>query len=163
MTNRPYIIDIEASGFGCSSYPIEIGIALQHDQRYCSLIKPDPSWQYWDPNAESTHHISRATLFDRGKPVHQVAQELNQLLSGKTVYSDGWVVDEPWLITLFATAKIQRDFFIYDLQTILSEAQMHNWHDVKQEVSKQLQLRRHRATNDARVIQETFVRTLQEP
>ena len=35
---RPDIIDIEASGFGPDSYPIEIGVALSSGEKYCSLI-----------------------------------------------------------------------------------------------------------------------------
>lgn len=37
---RPFILDVEASGFGCESYPIEIGLALEKENRYCSLIIP---------------------------------------------------------------------------------------------------------------------------
>jgi hypothetical protein len=36
---RPNIIDIEASGFGVDSYPIEVGIVLSTGQKYCALIK----------------------------------------------------------------------------------------------------------------------------
>jgi hypothetical protein len=37
---NPFIIDVEASGFGAESYPIEIGIALAEGSKYCALIIP---------------------------------------------------------------------------------------------------------------------------
>lgn len=157
--SQPYIVDVEASGLGPGSYPIEIGLALWGEKRYCSLIKPDDRWQHWDSSAEELHNISRNTLNTRGKPIPVVAHELNSLLHGKTVYSDGWVVDEPWIIRLFESAGVSKQFTIYDLQTILSEKQMEIWHDTKQHVITDLQLTRHRASNDARIVQETFKRT----
>ncbi len=44
------------------------------------------------------------------KPLHQVAAELNELLNGKTLYSDGRVVDKPWLTTLFHRAQMTMKF-----------------------------------------------------
>ena len=41
---RPFIIDVEASGFGSSSYPIEIGVALEYGSRHSALIKPADDW-----------------------------------------------------------------------------------------------------------------------
>ncbi len=157
---QPYIVDVEASGLGPGSYPIEIGLALWEDKRYCSLIKPEARWQHWDPSAEKLHNISRHTIEANGKPVSVVANELNNLLKGKTVFSDGWVVDEPWIIQLFASANIEKLFSIYDLQTIMSEKQMDLWHETKLSVQCELGLPRHRASHDAQIIQETYKRTL---
>lgn len=36
----PNNIDVEASGFGGESYPIEVGVALDDDTKYCALIQP---------------------------------------------------------------------------------------------------------------------------
>ena len=36
----PNIIDVEASGFGPHSYPIEVGLALGDGSKFCSLILP---------------------------------------------------------------------------------------------------------------------------
>ncbi len=155
----PYILDVEASGFGSDSYPIEVGLALEEGARFCSLITPAKDWLHWDDSAESVHHISRQVLQDHGKPVQAVAHELNRLLHGKFVFSDGWVVDEPWIIRLFTEARMEMRFTIYDLQTILTEAQMDVWHEVKAVVADELNLERHRASNDAFVIQETFRRS----
>ena len=85
----PNIIDIEASGFGGTSYPIEIGIVLSSGEKYCSLIKPELNWTHWSEEAEHVHHISKEILQQRGKPALQVAIAINEFLEGKTVYSDG--------------------------------------------------------------------------
>lgn len=145
----PNIIDIEASGFGYESYPIEIGVILNTGEKYCSLIKPSSNWVFWSLDAENTHHISKELLQDSGKTVTQVANELNQFLQNKTVYSDGWVVDKPWLNELFAAAKIPIDFSISPLEFILDEYQMENWHETKNSVVKEFSLVRHRASSDA--------------
>lgn len=155
----PNIIDIEASGFGGESYPIEVGISLTSGDKYCSLILPEASWRHWDPEAEKVHHISKNILFEFGRSVREVAGNLNQHLAGQVVYSDCWVVDQPWLIRLFEAAGLQMNFQISDLEYILSEAQMNCWHTTKNQVLAELKVERHRASQDALVIQETYKRT----
>ena len=156
---QPFIIDIEASGFGSHSYPIEVGLALERGVKYCSLIMPAPDWTHWDPSAEGVHHIPRQILATHGKTARAVASALNELLAGATVYSDGWVVDQPWLVQLFASAGMAQRFSISPLEMILSERQMELWHEVKRQVIADLALTRHRASFDAEIIQETFLRT----
>ena len=51
-------------------------------------------------------------------------------------------------------------FHLSPLEMILSEAQMTMWADVKTQVINDSKLRRHRASNDAWIIQETYRRTL---
>jgi hypothetical protein len=163
MRNKtePIIIDIEASGFGDSSYPIEVGLAMEDDRKFCSLILPATGWTHWDNHAEKVHRIERKVLAAHGVPASKVAAQLNELLAGKTVYTDGWVVDKPWLITLFYEAGLNMEFEVSSLEMILSEMQMEYWHKTKDEVIKELNLTRHRASNDASIIQETYKRTLQ--
>lgn len=156
---RPFIVDVEASGFGCESYPIEIGLALENENRYCSLILPSDRWTHWDTAAQDTHHISRDLLIEHGKPLTQVAKELNQLLDGLTVYSDGWVTDKPWVTRLFSEAGIRQAFRISPLESILTEPQMEIWHTTKERILASTALTRHRASSDAFIIQETFFRT----
>ena len=50
----PAIIDIEASGFGRGSYPIEVGFALPDRTSYSFLIKPAQSWTHWSEDAEKS-------------------------------------------------------------------------------------------------------------
>ena len=67
-TDRPLIVDVEASGLGAHSYPIEVGVALEEDRKYCSLILPGPQWTHWDDDAEKVHRITRDILATYGKP-----------------------------------------------------------------------------------------------
>jgi hypothetical protein len=159
---HPLIIDVEASGFGAHSYPIEIGLAMEGGDKFCSLILPAPDWTHWDDEAEKVHRVSRDILETYGKPMEEVAAVLNLLLEGKTVYTDGWVVDKPWLTTLFHAAGIPMKFQVSSLEMILSESQMAAWHETKDRVVEEKQLSRHRASYDAVIIQETYQRTLQE-
>jgi hypothetical protein len=156
---RPSIIDIEASGFGSDSYPIEVGVVLTSGERYCSLIIPVSEWTHWDAQAAKVHGISRAFLKKNGRPVTEVAQALNSFLADKIVYSDGWGVDLRWITKLFYTAGIYQQFKVSALENILSEAQMNVWHETKDQVLAEIKFKRHRATNDALVIQETYTRT----
>lgn len=48
-----------------------------------------------------------------------------------------------------------------DLEMILNEAQMNMWQETKLQVISDLQLSRHRASADALIIQETYMRTSQ--
>ncbi len=159
---RPFIIDIEASGFGADGYPIEIGVALDVGEQFCSLLRPPDAWSYWDEGAEKIHRVPRDILENYGRPLAEVADELNELLAGKTVYSDGWVVDKPWLSQVFDTTGIAQQFYISSLEMILTEPQMEIWHSTKDLVVEEMQLKRHRASYDALVIQEAYMRTREE-
>ncbi|MEM7364245.1 MAG: hypothetical protein AAF525_09485 [Pseudomonadota bacterium] len=159
---RPYIIDIEASGFGPDGYPIEIGIAMEADERFCSLLHPVKGWTFWDKQAEKLHSVPRQILVAYGRPLRDVAKDLNRLLAGRTVYSDGWVVDQPWLSKLFYTAHVAQEFRISALELILTQAQMAIWHETKDRLLKELHLHPHRAVDDAQLIQETYIQTLRE-
>lgn len=156
---NPIIIDIEASGFGSQSYPIEVGIVLENGDRFCTLISPEPEWTHWSESAEALHGIARANLIAAGKSAHRVAVQLNGWLEGKTVYSDGWVVDKPWLMTLFFAAGIDMKFQVSSLEIIMTEAQISVWDDTKVDVIQSSRISRHRASNDAWIIQETYRRT----
>ncbi len=155
----PNIIDVEASGFGSLSYPIEVGVINQFGERFCSLIKPQSDWTHWDTQAESLHGISRQLLAEKGVSVQEVCQQLNQFIAGEVVYSDGWAVDDSWLIKLFHSAKVTMQFHVSSLEMILNETQMSEWHSTKDRLFQQMKVQRHRASNDAALIQNTFVTT----
>jgi hypothetical protein len=158
----PLIIDVEASGFGETSYPIEVGVALENNKKFCTLILPAPDWTHWDAEAEKIHRVARDILESYGKPMREVTANLNALLEGRTLYTDGWVVDKPWLTTLFHAARTSMDFHVSPLEAILSESQMARWHQTKDRVLLEMNKTRHRASYDAWVIQETYKRTLIE-
>ncbi|MDO9314884.1 MAG: hypothetical protein Q7T97_10110 [Burkholderiaceae bacterium] len=157
-TTSPIVLDIEASGFGRDSYPIEIGYVLPDGGSYCTLVRPEANWTHWDPEAQRLHHIARATAVQHGRPPIDIARHLNYALFGQTVYSDGWANDYSWLGTLFDAAELSPSFHIENLRALLSEAEAENWHAIKDQVSRELNLRRHRASSDARLLQMTLMR-----
>lgn len=156
----PIIIDIEASGFGKESYPIEIGFVLESGSTWCSLISPEEDWQHWDESAEKVHHISRDVLVEYGKAASLIAQQLNDQLMNKTVYSDSWIHDFIWMSRLFDVAETSAHFKFKDIREILTPHQEAVWHQTRAQVELELDMQRHRASADARVIQLTWLRTL---
>ena len=157
-TASPIVLDIEASGFGRDSYPIEIGYVLPDGGSYCTLVRPEANWTHWDPEAQRLHRITRANALQHGRPPIDIARHLNRTLSGQTVYSDGWANDYSWLGTLFDAADLSPSFHIENLRALLSETEAENWHTIKDQVSRELNLRRHRASSDARLLQMTLMR-----
>jgi hypothetical protein len=154
----PAVLDVEASGFGRNSYPIEVGFALPSGQVFCMLIRPEPQWTHWDPQAERVHHITRTTLLQRGRPVPVVARLLNEHLRGLTVYSDGWANDYSWLGNLFEVADLSPSFRLENLRALLQEDEADHWHEVKQQAAGERGQQRHRASSDARLLQLTLLR-----
>lgn len=128
---------------------------------FCSLIRPDPDWQHWDASAEALHGITRDILLQHGKPADWVARETNQRLAGQTVYCDAWAHDYPWLSRLFDVVDLVPSFKLADLRSLLSEAEAACWHRVQDQVRAELQISRHRASSDAKVLQMTLMRVKQ--
>jgi hypothetical protein len=159
----PAFIDVEASGLGGRSYPIEVGLITPEGSMYCSLIAPDPHWvgdgdAAWDEAAERVHGITRAILKIHGKPLLEVARDLNRIARGLTLFSDAWGNDYPWLSRLFDAADMPMRFQLESLRTLLDEAEAARWAAAKAEVIAELKLTRHRASSDARILQRTLVR-----
>ena len=154
----PVVLDMEASGFGRDSYPIEVGFAMPDGRLYCSLIRPVTGWTHWDPAAEALHHISRVNLLRHGRDPTTVCQQLNHQLHGMTVYSDGWANDYSWLGKLYDAAGRVPSFRLDNLRGLLSERQADHWHATKQQVANELHSKRHRASADAQVLQLTLRR-----
>jgi hypothetical protein len=160
LPHPPCIIDIEASGFGSYSYPIEIGVIDERGERFCKLIKPFDDWVHWDKSAEHLHGISQNTLFSHGVAGTQMCIELNALFNKKTLYTDAWSVDSVWLNKLFDRAAMTKTFSISALEMIMTESQIDKWDRAKQTFIKQSGIQRHRASSDAFIIQETFLNTV---
>jgi hypothetical protein len=158
MAAVPTVLDVEASGFGRKSYPIEIGFVLPDGRTYCTLIRPEPDWTHWDAQAEATHRIPRALVVERGLPAAEVARTINAQLAGQTVYSDGWANDYSWLGALFDAADLSPAFKLENLRALLSEDEAGQWHTVKAQVALECGTQRHRASSDARLLQLTLGR-----
>lgn len=158
MPQAPAVLDIEASGFGRDSYPVEVGFVLSDGQTYCSLIKPAPDWTHWDPAAEKVHRIPLQTVVSHGRDVREVATQLNERLRGLTIYCDGWAHDYVWLNVLFDAARLSPSFKLDNLRALLTEQEAAFWSVVKQQITTEMRLPRHRASSDAKILQHTLMR-----
>lgn len=148
--------DIEASGFGRGSYPIEVGVATSEGRCHCFLIRPESDWNHWDSSAEQTHGITRATLLEKGLSVNTVASRLNSLLAGRIIYTDAWGYDSPWLMRLYDAADSWPTFKIESLLSLLSESQRNRWDCVRKQAFAKIAQQRHRASVDARAAQLAY-------
>jgi hypothetical protein len=154
----PTVLDIEASGLGRSSYPIEVGYVLPDGHAYCTLVQPEVDWTHWDEGAAALHRITRDLLQARGLPAKDVARRLNEQLAGQTVYSDGWANDYTWLSALFEAAEMTPRFKLENLRSLLTEQEADQWHEVKAQIASERGTQRHRASSDARLLQLTLQR-----
>jgi hypothetical protein len=157
MLQPPAIIDVEASGFGQGSYPIEVGCILPDGRSYCALIHPVEEWVAWDESAQAVHGISRETLLEHGLPPLSVAIRLNSLLQGITVYSDAWGQDFVWLSKLHEAAGVPATYRLEHLVRITPDVEASYWNETRDDVEKTLRVQRHRASADARVLQMTWM------
>ena len=152
-TSLPAVIDVEASGFGRGSYPIEVGVVLEDRTPHCYLVRPESDWDHWDEEAARVHKIPREALFTRGLPIAEIAARLNELLGSRTVYSDGWGYDRTWLAKLFEEAGSVQRFRLESVRALLDEDQAARWHPTVASVTEELALERHRASADASIVQ----------
>jgi hypothetical protein len=147
------VIDIEASGFGRHSYPIEIGYVREDGQAWCSLVRPAADWLHWDRQAERVHGIARPTLLQHGRAVAEVARRLNDDLAGRTVYCDGWAHDYAWLGVLFEEAGLVPRFKLESVNRLLDDAGLARLDAERRLAFATLGIGRHRASTDARALQ----------
>ena len=147
------VIDVEASGFGRHSYPIEVGFVREDGLGWCSLIQPAPDWLHWDADAERVHGIARAALLEHGRPPAEVARRLNDDLGGRTVYCDGWAHDYTWLGQLFETAGLVPRFRLESVNTLLDDDHLAQLDTLRVDGFSALGIARHRASSDARALQ----------
>jgi hypothetical protein len=161
IVKLPCVLDIEASGFGRNSYPIEVGYALPDGRTVCMLVRPTPEWTHWDASAEQVHGITRATLLAHGRAVDEVARALNADLAGLTVYCDGWAHDYPWLAALFEAAHLRQVFRLDSVGSPLTDARLELLDEARRTALVEMGLTRHRASNDARALQRALNRVAQ--
>lgn len=146
-------LDIEASGFGRHGYPIEVGFVRDDGRAWCTLIRPLPEWTHWDEDAARLHGITREALHRHGRPPAAVAQTLNEALSGRTVYCDGWAHDYTWLAALYEAADLAPSFRLESVQHLLDERRRAHLDPALQRLRAADAAPRHRASADARVLQ----------
>jgi len=154
----PCVLDIEASGFGRRSYPIEVGYVLPDGRAACMLVRPAADWTHWDEGAERVHGITRSVLALHGRAPRDVAMALNRDLAGLTVYCDGWAHDYSWLGALFEEAGLSPAFKLESVGALLDEPHLAQLDEARRQALAEMGLQRHRASNDARALQRALGR-----
>jgi hypothetical protein len=66
-----------------------------------------------------------------------------------------------WLGKLFEFAQVRQKFAIESALTLLNQQQAEQWDDIKQKIVQTYDNQRHRASHDARIIQQTLLRLLE--
>lgn len=160
MFPLPCVLDIEASGLGRHSYPIEVGWVCGNGRAMCTLIQPEPEWTHWDGRAEELHGITVTMLQRHGRPAAQVARMLNDQLGGQVVYSDAWAHDYPWLARLFDAAQLSPAFRLESVAQLVEVDLLPELTRAQGEALARLGLTRHRASNDARALQKALQQVL---
>lgn len=156
------LIDIEASGLGLDSYPVEIAI-LVDNKMFSWLIAPEKSWQHWDTAAEGLHGISRQILISQGKAARFVADAINEVMVGANglLYSDAAEWDADWIRTLFGAVGAVPEFHILPVSDLLADAEFRHFQRKHEEIASSAKYRRHRAEHDIRIIHEALGTVLQ--
>ncbi len=116
-------IDLEASGLGDRSWPIEIGWAINGGEPESFLIRRHEDWPLaaWDPKAEELHGLSIEVLHEDGLDVVGACKRLNDALAGLTVYSDAPDWDGYWLYRLHTTARMRQTFKLAHFAELMPE------------------------------------------
>jgi DNA polymerase III epsilon subunit-like protein len=155
-------IDLEASGLGAESYPIEVAWINDDTGDYDSfLINPESAqdWTYWDDYAEEVHGIDRGDLVSKGLDIIHACERMNKKLKGKTLISDALEFDLFWLKRLFKATGMEPNFTMAGLDRILSKEQR-----IQFGFLAKAQFRRHRALHDVEdIIQCIKAVSLQGP
>ncbi len=120
--NKIAFLDLEASGLGAASWPIEVGWCFEGGEPETMLIRPADDWSQdaWDKNAEALHGLTFDSLRASGLPIGEVCNRLNQALEGVAVYSDAPDWDGFWLYRLFAAARVRQRFSLSDFGDLFS-------------------------------------------
>lgn len=170
-TVLPCFIDFEASSLNAESYPIQVAWSLPDGRVFDHFIDPRwvASWTDWDHDAEwEIHRISRSLLHDVGAPPQKVAERMNAMLAGKTLYVDGLPFDQYWLDALFEAGGLRPTFQLAGFQELiyataptafdgLDLADRHaRWMAFEREAWASVRGRQHLADNDVRYLQAFY-------
>ena len=103
----PNFLDIELSTPDDGAYPTQISWSLDDGKIKTAIIIPDDDWEPWyNRNPE----LDVQYLIDAGSTPSEIIRELNEDLSGKTVFYDGLDEDEQLIEMLFDASLSEPDF-----------------------------------------------------
>ena len=149
--NAIAFIDLEASGLGPKSWPIEVGWCFPQGLASSFLVRPDDSWprSEWDDRAEALHGISIGEIEDKGVPIKALCEKLNSVLAGKIVYSDAPDWDGFWLYRMFDAAHLRQRFTLFDFGDLLRRIAGDGLWEISERANR-LHPHSHRASDDVR-------------
>lgn len=115
-------LDIEASGLGSASFPIEIGWVLDDEAGPESiLVRPHETWDVasgWSAASAEIHGITPAMLEELGLSVEEACTRLDNLAPGRLVVSDAHRHDDWWLGRLYAAAGQEKTWSVGDVERL---------------------------------------------
>lgn len=154
---RLVFIDLEASGLGSKSWPVEVGWAFENGETASVLIRPHDSWtdDSWDERAEALHGLTRPQLEHEGVEPREACRMMNEAFAGLRVYSDAPDWDGFWLFRLFSAAGLRQSFTILDYARLIRPLLGGRQNAVLERAAR-LAPRRHRAADDARHLQVLY-------
>lgn len=150
-------IDVEASGLGPNSWPIEVGWTFETGEARSMLIRPCDKWSMtaWEKTAEKLHGISPTLLVTEGREPIEAALVLNAALVEAEVYSDAPDYDSYWLFRLYEAAGIRPNYRLHDLGDLLKPIWPREPKELVEAASRNAP-HIHRAASDARHLQEMY-------
>lgn len=115
-------LDVEASGLGVKTYPIQVGWANMGLQAWDHLIRPTEKWLTrfdWQIEAEEIHGLDQADLDRYGHDPRSVALAVNNALADRYVVSDAQSFDQAWLDVLYLAADVTPSFRLYSWEDLI--------------------------------------------
>ena len=126
-------VDLEASGLGEDSWPIEIGFAWIEGGRVrwaSKLIRPEPGWprSAWSSESAVVHGITMTELH-RAEDAADVARWAAAVMGNRVVVSDAPSYDGVWLDRLLAAAGLVERPPLRDFDVLVSRR--HRWPELE--------------------------------
>lgn len=154
-------LDIEASGFGPGSWPVEIGWAFPFDRKRNGsvLVRPIPAWTHWDMTSQSNcHGLSRDFLEKEGSLPAEALGHIEDALSGCTIYVQDPEYDRSWFRVLVEAAGRDSTIRLNDAGALFEARALrrrHNLSAIRRDVAARFP-HSHRAEADARQMAEIW-------
>lgn len=145
----PIFLDIESSTPDEGAFPTSIAWSLPDGLIKSVLICPDDDWEPWD-NCDA--EVDLQHLMDQGVSGADIIRELNDDLSGQTVFVDGLDDDEALLEKLFDSFGSDPDFEIATLSQLYSDMENETILDQLRTLSEQHEMSMNEAEDKVRAL-----------